>query len=59
LRKFKKVYLKANIKCLKNENAGTISGPCPDSVALLKIQARPMPSTPQSRQNARRPISPR
>ena len=40
LRKFKKVYLKANIKCLKNENAGTIPGPCPDSVALLKIQGK-------------------
>ena len=38
LRKFKKVYLKANIKCLKKENDGAIPGPCPDSETLLKIQ---------------------
>jgi hypothetical protein len=40
LRRFKKVYLKANIKCLKNENAGTIGGPCPDTATLLKIQQK-------------------
>ncbi len=38
LQKFKKVYLKATIKCVKNQNAGTITGPCPDATAQQKIQ---------------------
>jgi hypothetical protein len=38
LLKFKKTYMKAHIKCLKDENAGNIPGPCPDATALLKIQ---------------------
>ncbi|HJQ84699.1 MAG TPA: hypothetical protein VKA21_11510, partial [Candidatus Binatia bacterium] len=38
LRKFKKIYLKANVKCLDAQNIGKISGPCPDASANLKIQ---------------------
>lgn len=38
LRKFKKVYLKSQQKCLDAENVGKIAGPCPDSAAIFKIQ---------------------
>jgi hypothetical protein len=37
LRKFKKIHLKAHIKCLKLENRDVIAGPCPDSEATDKI----------------------
>jgi hypothetical protein len=37
LEKYKKVYLKAHLKCLDKENAGDISGPCPDAIASAKI----------------------
>lgn len=41
LLKFKKGYLKPQIKCLKDENAGTLANPpCPDAVALAKIQQK-------------------
>src|ERR1051326_1422147 len=39
LRKFKKLYLKAHLKCFDAENAGKISGPCPDLPAQVKIDA--------------------
>ena len=38
LLKFEKTSLKANVKCLKEENAGSLPGPCPDTGAQLKIQ---------------------
>jgi hypothetical protein len=40
LRKYKKIFLKAHVKCLDAENVGkAISGPsCPDAVANFKIQ---------------------
>jgi hypothetical protein len=37
LRKYKKIYLKTNIKCLKNQNSGAITGPCPDAAAQTKL----------------------
>jgi hypothetical protein len=40
LQKYKKTYLKAHVKCLKNENRGVIPGPCPDLEAQQKIQDR-------------------
>ena len=39
LTKYKKVYLKAHLRCLRLDNLGRIPGPCPDAVALLKIDA--------------------
>jgi hypothetical protein len=39
LKKFKKVYLKAHLKCLDAENVGKIPGPCPDAKANLRIGA--------------------
>jgi hypothetical protein len=38
LTRYKKVYLKAHYRCLRLDNVGRIDGPCPDAVALLKIQ---------------------
>jgi hypothetical protein len=38
LRKFKKVHLKSHVKCLDAQNAGKISGPCPDALATFKVQ---------------------
>src|SRR5262245_15305616 len=37
LEKYKKTYLKAQVKCLKKQNDGTIPGPCPDGTATAKI----------------------
>jgi hypothetical protein len=38
LARYKRVYLKAHFRCLRLDNVGRISGPCPDAAALLKIQ---------------------
>lgn len=37
LEKYKKVFLKAQVKCLKKQNDGKIAGPCPDATATAKI----------------------
>jgi hypothetical protein len=38
LLKFKKIYLKAHVKCLDGQNVNKLPGPCPDTAALLRIQ---------------------
>jgi hypothetical protein len=38
LQRFKKKHLKAHLRCLRLDNLGRISGPCPDITAQLKIQ---------------------
>ena len=38
LLKFKRAYLLRHFKCVQGENIGKVSGPCPDTTALLKIQ---------------------
>jgi hypothetical protein len=38
LLRFKKTFLKAHAKCLDAQNAGKVTGPCPDAAANLKIQ---------------------
>ena len=40
LLKFKKAYLKAQVKCLTLENRGDILGPCPDAATLTQIQEK-------------------
>jgi len=37
LLKYEKTYLKMHVKCIDNENKGTIPGPCPDATAAAKI----------------------
>jgi hypothetical protein len=38
LLKYKKTHLKAHVSCLDADNAGKITGPCPDLKAQLRIQ---------------------
>ena len=37
LQKFKKIYLKSHVKCLRLENLGRIGGPCPNQATEDKI----------------------
>lgn len=40
LAKYKKVYLRLNIKCLRLENLFRLNGPCPDPNTQLKLQGK-------------------